>query len=232
MRRTSPGILVVALLAAANTAAANPTAAPASHEGVVLDRIAVDAYVYVRLDIGTRTLWAAGPKVPVQVGQRAAFVDALPMDRYYSKGLGITFDRVYFAEALKLGASAPAGSSSARAPAAAPPAAPVDFSSIQRPPGGRTVAELLAEGSPEGNQEVVLRARVVKVVHNVMDRSWIHLRDGTGAEGANDLTVTSKDAQVAVGDLVLVRGVLIRDKDFGYGYRYARIIEDARITRE
>ena len=53
-----------------------------------------------------------------------------------------------------------------------------------------------------------------------MGTNWIHLQDGTGGEGTNDLTVTT-DATVAVGDTVLVKGLLAADKDFGYGYKYA-----------
>jgi len=33
------------------------------------------------------------------------------------------------------------------------------------------------------------------------------------------------------GDTVLVRGTLVTDKDFGAGYRYEVIIEDAEVTQ-
>jgi hypothetical protein len=64
-----------------------------------------------------------------------------------------------------------------------------------------------------------------------MGKNWIHLQDGTGDNGSNDLTVTT-DSTVNVGDTVLVSGVLNTDKDFGYGYQYAVIVEDAKITVE
>jgi hypothetical protein len=35
-----------------------------------------------------------------------------------------------------------------------------------------------------------------------------------------------------VGDTVLARGVVVTDKDYGLGYKYAVIIEDAEITVE
>jgi hypothetical protein len=35
-----------------------------------------------------------------------------------------------------------------------------------------------------------------------------------------------------VGDTVLVRGTVVLDKDFGYGYRYDLLIEDATVTIE
>jgi hypothetical protein len=65
-----------------------------------------------------------------------------------------------------------------------------------------------------------------------MGKNWLHVRDGTGEEGTNDLTVTTIDVLPNVGDLVLVTGPLETDKDFGMGYRYDLIIEDAEVTVE
>jgi hypothetical protein len=56
----------------------------------------------------------------------------------------------------------------------------------------------------------------------------VHLRDGSGAEGTNDLTVTT-NVEVKVGDLVLVTGKLATNRDFGSGYTYAAIVEDAVV---
>ena len=64
-----------------------------------------------------------------------------------------------------------------------------------------------------------------------MGKNWLHIQDGTGAEGTNDLTVTTSGT-AKVGDTVLVSGVLVTDKDFGYGYKYAVLIEDAQVTVE
>jgi hypothetical protein len=65
----------------------------------------------------------------------------------------------------------------------------------------------------------------------IMGKNWIHLQDGTDHEGANDLTITTS-AQAAKGDTILVRGLVTLDKDFGAGYRYDLIIEDADVTVE
>jgi hypothetical protein len=57
------------------------------------------------------------------------------------------------------------------------------------------------------------------------------VRDGSGTEGNNDLTVTT-DAVVKVGDLVLVTGKPAVDRDFGSGYKYALIVENAQVKVE
>ena len=77
-----------------------------------------------------------------------------------------------------------------------------------------------------------MRGKVVKYTPAVMGKNWVHLRDGSGThEKANDdLTVTTSGS-AAVGDVVLVKGVVHLDRDFGAGYSYAVIIEDASLSR-
>jgi hypothetical protein len=59
------------------------------------------------------------------------------------------------------------------------------------------------------------------------------VRDGSGADGTNDLTVTTTSTPLPnVGDLVVVSGTLTTDKDYGMGYSYPVIVEDAQVTIE
>jgi len=98
--------------------------------------------------------------------------------------------------------------------------------------GAVTVGEVFANAKKLDGQTVRLRGRVMKVSHAIMGRNWIHLQDGTGdpLQNTHDLVVTS-DAAPAVGDVVLVSGKLAADKDFGAGYRYAALIEEAKIDK-
>ena len=75
-----------------------------------------------------------------------------------------------------------------------------------------------------------IRGKVVKFTPGVMGKNWIHLRDGSGAaaNGSNDLIVTSAN-QAKVGDVVTVKGVVRTDKDFGSGYAYRVLVEDATL---
>jgi hypothetical protein len=76
-----------------------------------------------------------------------------------------------------------------------------------------------------------VRGRVVKFNAMIMGKNWLHVRDGSGADGTNDLTVTTA-TKARVGDLVLVTGVLKTDRDFGGGYKYSLIVEDATVVVE
>jgi hypothetical protein len=123
-------------------------------------------------------------------------------------------------------------------PAAEPhpmPAAPtetVDLSGIAKAEGGKTVAEVFAAKDQLAGQPVVVRGKVVKSNPDIMGKNWLHVRDGSGAEGTNDLTVTTAGAVPNVGDTVVVKGVLALNKDFGMGYQYDVIVEDAEVTVE
>jgi hypothetical protein len=108
----------------------------------------------------------------------------------------------------------------------------VDLTGIARAEGGKTIAEVFAEKDALAGAKITVRGKVVKTNAMIMDRNWLHVRDGSGAEGANDLTVTTTGELPNVGDTVLITGPVSVDKDFGMGYRYPVIIEDAEVTVE
>ena len=111
--------------------------------------------------------------------------------------------------------------------------AAVDLTGISKPHGGLTVAEVYAGKKDLAGKEVVLRGKVVKFLAEIMGKNWIHVQDGSGSQGTNDLTVTVAPHIVAkVGDTVLVKGLVTVGKDFGYGYKYDVILEDAQVTVE
>ena len=107
----------------------------------------------------------------------------------------------------------------------------VDLSGITAVEGGQTVATLFEKKAELAGKPVKVRGKVVKFTPEIMGKNWIHLQDGTGAAGNNDLTVTTS-ASAQMGDTVTISGTLSVDKDFGYGYAYDVIIEDAEVTVE
>jgi hypothetical protein len=82
-------------------------------------------------------------------------------------------------------------------------------------------------------QKVTVKGKVVKVSSGIMNKNWIHLQDGSGtpAKKDNDLTVTTDQDLPAVGKVVTVTGTLAKGKDFGSGYYYEVIMEDATIKQ-
>ena len=104
---------------------------------------------------------------------------------------------------------------------------------VEKAPGENsyTVAEIFSKGAELNGKTVVVRGKVMKVSPRIMGRNWIHLQDGTGnpAENTHDLVVTTSMEPAADWDIITLEGVLAANKDFGSGYTYAVIIEDASL---
>lgn len=95
----------------------------------------------------------------------------------------------------------------------------------------QTVANLNQNKAGLGGKTISAQGKVVKVNNGIMGRNFVHVQDGSGdaAKGTNNLVVTSKQT-AAVGDQVIISGVVVLNRDFGAGYSYPLLIEDATIT--
>ncbi|MCB0471462.1 MAG: hypothetical protein KDC56_00225, partial [Flavobacteriaceae bacterium] len=62
----------------------------------------------------------------------------------------------------------------------------------------------------------------------IMDRNWIHLRDGSKDD--YDLVITSTEF-VPEGTVVTMKGVVTLNKDFGAGYSYDLILENGSVIK-
>jgi hypothetical protein len=241
-------------------AAAPTAAAGASVKGKVLERLDAPPYSYLKLQTAQGEAWAAVPKAEVAKGQEVTIAGAMPMTGFESKTLKRKFDTIYFGtlggegvQAQPAAAPAMGGGAMGGAPAmgggegggmggpnigaqhAAAAAGPADVVDVKVPKAGgvdaRTVAEIHAQRTALKEKPVTVRGKVVKFNEGIMGRNWVHLRDGTGTAGKdNDITVTTGD-RVTVGDVVVAKGVVRVDKDFGAGYAYPVIVEDAKMSK-
>ncbi len=224
-------------------AAGQASAATPSVSGKVAETMDAGSYTYVQVDDGAKKVWAAAPKFKVAVGDKVIVPAGMPMRDFHSPTLKRTFDVVYFVQSIQViggkEMAAVAAAHGGKMPGASlhgglgkeGDAAAVDLANIKKAEGGQTVAELFADKAKLVGKEVAVRGKVVKYTPQVMGKNWIHLRDGTGGSGTDDLAVTTS-ADAKVGDTVLVRGKLSGDKDFGFGYKYDVMIEDATVKVE
>lgn len=224
-------------------AAAPIQAAPDAAGGIsgkVVETMNAASYTYVLIDTGAKKSWVAAPQFEVKVGDSAAIADAMPMKNYQSKTLNRTFDVVYFSGNISVNGAPAAPSTTAPIPAPSTAVLPPgqrtmpaktapDLTGIKRAENGQTVAEVITGKTKFAGRPIAIRARVVKYNAQILGKNWLHIRDGSGAPGTNDLTVTTT-ATAKVGDLVLVTGKLGTDRDFGSGYKYPLIIEDATVV--
>ncbi|MCP5021423.1 MAG: hypothetical protein GY930_06570 [bacterium] len=200
------------------------TAPKASHGqpvelfGKVLETMQSGGYTYALLNTDKGQVWTAGSVPKLAVGDQVIASELTPMRDFPSSTLDRTFEMIYFCNKMR--------ATGAQSPVEEVATAPVQ---VEKAEGEQTVEQMFTGKEKFVGKQVTLRGRVVKFSAAIMGKNWIHLQDGSGGEGTNDLTITT-DQTVVVGDAVTVVGILVADKDFGYGYKYALIIEDAQVT--
>lgn len=241
-----PALLLAALLAlAAPLSGAMPAGAPpgapsrAPLMGQVLEVQQAGTYTYLRLKTAEGETWAAVPAAAVKPGALVHIANPMVMEKFESKTLKRSFDKIVFGALDGGAAGAPAGGGAGmgmpramHGSGGAAPAAPAVKVDKAAGPDGRTVAEVVGGKSRLKDKVVVVRGQVVKVNLGIMGKNWVHLRDGSGADadGSNDLLVTTQD-KAAVGDVVVARGTVRTDVNLGSGYNYPVLMENAALKK-
>lgn len=227
-------------------AAPTPPAAGDGVTGKIVETMDSGGYTYLRLATAGGEQWAAVPQTKVTVGETVTITNPMVMNQFESTTLHRTFDSILFGSLAAAGAPAAAPANPHAAAGAANPHAagastgtpatsPVALDApLARAagPDGRTVAEVHAQKAALTNKAVAVRGKVTKYNGGIMGRNWLHLQDGSGTAGTSDFDlVVTTTAEAAVGDVVVVRGALHTDKDFGAGYVFGVIIEDATVEK-
>jgi hypothetical protein len=232
-----------AVVAAPTQPGTGAPAAPAGAEtisGTVLERIDASPYCYLRLKTAKGEVWAAVPEAKIEKGAEITLASPMLMNNFESKTLKRTFPEIYFGNVAPAG-GAPATPAATPAPGANPHAqvgnttATIEVGKVDKASGSdaRTVAEIWAQKGSLKGKTVTVRGKVVRYSAGVMGKNWMHLQNGSGdaSKGTNDITVTSQDG-AAKGDVVTAKGTVTTDKDFGAGYTYAMIIEEAKVQKK
>lgn len=92
-----------------------------------------------------------------------------------------------------------------------------------------TIASINQNKASLGGKTVKTAGTVVKVNNGIMGRNFLHIQDGSGDASNNDLAFTSKQT-AKVGDKISISGIAVLNRDFGSGYLYPILIEEATIT--
>jgi hypothetical protein len=221
-----------------------------SFKGTVVEIIPSGRYVYVQIDTGNKKVWVAVPEFDGKPGDKVVVPPGVPMADYQSKKLNRKFDMVYFVGGISLedetaanqqAQMMPKDHSPIGTPGEMPKTHPpigelserteVKIGTVEKAKDGQTVSEILTDKKKFNGKNICVRAIVVKFTPDIMDKNWLHVQDGSGKEGSNDLIITTQ-ARVKVGDTVLIRGAVSLDRDFGFGLKYLVIIENAQVTVE
>ncbi|MCM0081282.1 DNA-binding protein [Geomonas sp. Red32] len=202
-------------------ASSSSSGASISPVGTVTQTMDAGGYTYAELDNEGKKSWVAFPAEETKVGDKLSFAGCAEMNSFESKSLNRTFETIMFCgpptvakekkKAAKVGGA-------------------IKVEKVEKAKGANayTVAEIFGKRAALAGKTVVVRGTAVKVSEGIMGKNWVHLQDGTGNAKAktNDLVVTTK-AKVEDGEIVTLSGKLAKDKDFGAGYKFKAIVEDA-----
>lgn len=204
-----------------NKTAGNLTAV---HTVTVEEVVQVSSYSYLRVTEGEKDYWMAVTKGNFEVGQVLTYDRAMEMKGFHSNELDRTFDSIFFVDQLgqKLGAGT-----------MTQPQKPViekENLKIEQPAGAVSISQLFSNVNSYNGKTVKIRGKVSKINTGIMGKNWIHIQDGTSSGENFDLTITTNDI-ANTGDIVTFEGKISVNKDFGYGYSYKLIMEEAKTQK-
>ena len=199
------------------------------HKVVVEEVLNTSNYSYLNVEEDGKKFWIAIPKKEVTIGETYYFKGGLLKKNFHSKEHDRVFETVYLVSDVH---KQPIGSGGSAADEALNKihghgsAADNSLVNVEPAEGAIKLSELFSSKEKYEGQVVKVTGKCVKMNPNIMGRNWVHIQDGSG--GGLDLTVTTAE-NVPVGQVVTLEGTITLNKDFGAGYQYAIIMEEAKL---
>lgn len=192
------------------------------HQVEVLEVLETDKYSYLRVKEDGEPYWIATIKANFTEGEQYEYQGGLLKTNFKSVEHDRVFDRVYLVSQIR-----PLNDAMEFETTAEPATAKTVSKTFKKPDMEdlNDLKEIVEDPEKFSNKKVRVYGEVVKVNPNIMDRNWMHIKDGTADDF--DFVITSQSA-VPVGHAMVFEGVISIDKDFGAGYSYELIMENAK----
>lgn len=96
-----------------------------------------------------------------------------------------------------------------------------------------SVGECFDRAKELDGKTVRVRGKVMKISRMIMGKNWLHIQDGTGdpVKNQHDLVATTTE-DPGENTIVTIEGVLTANRDFGAGYKYEAIVENAKVENK
>ncbi len=192
----------------------------ALHSVTIKEVLPTSKYVYALVQENDQEYWLATNKVELQIGAKYYYKNGLLKTNFRSKEHDRTFDKLYLVSSL---IPQDHGQSASRKTVDEPQRTTQNRVTNE---GSVSIAEIVKNPKKYSGQTLQVSGECSKINANIMGRHWIHLKDGSQDE--YDFVVTSK-TQIPVGHVVTFTGTITLQKDFGSGYYYDILMEDAVV---
>ena len=206
------------------TLTSTPVQNKEEHEVVVKEILDTDKYSYLKVIENDEPYWVAISKREVTVGKTYIYRGGLKKRNFFSREFDRTFETVYLVSQFKEKQSTSEMAKATPTIKAAEALPDLEVGEIELAEGAIPLSDLFLTKTGFSEMTIKVTGKVVKVNPKIMNRNWLHIQDGSG-DGL-DLTVTTSE-NVPLGAVVSLEGKIAVNKDFGAGYRYDIIMEDA-----
>jgi hypothetical protein len=214
-----------------NNSADDVKLAPGTHKIQAEEVLQTGNYTYIKAKEKDKEIWLAISKQEVKVGETYYYAQEMEMNNFTSKELKRTFESIFFVQTFSPQPIAMVGDKPAVSPGSKNAVPDRKEVKLEPATGGITIAQLFEKRNAFSGKKVKIKGEIVKFNTEIMGKNWAHIQDGTGSGDEFDLTVTTKE-MLKVGDVVTFEGSITLDKDFGAGYAYSVIMEDAIIEKK
>lgn len=198
--------------------------ASAPHSATLLESIDSGGYTYMKVQEGKKRYWIAMTQRDIKVGDSVEYTEQIWMQEFHSKTLDRTFDSILFAGDIVT----PASQQKHKLKKLKKVQKDI-LESKYKESDTLTIAELFKNRDKYVDKEVTIKGEVTKASLEIMGLNWIHIEDGSRFGGMDELVFTSKEPAPKEGAIVYAKGRLLKDKDFGYGYFYPLIAQEAHF---
>lgn len=199
---------------------------PNAHVVKVVEHMDASGYTYIKVEEKDKEYWIAVTQMETEEGDILFFTKSMEMKNFRSEVLDKTFESILFVDDISKAPHSKDGKMSH------PDVESIKENVTVEPlKDGYTVSKIFDEKESLSGKKIRVKGKVVKYNAGIMDRNWIHIQDGSGEQGQHDLVITTTDA-VQIGQIVIAEGTVAVNKDFGSGYVYSVLLENAEIKTE
>ncbi len=209
-----------------------------THSGIVVYAETKDQYTYIKLKEDNKEVWLAALPINVAEGDKVEYAGGDVMKDFHSKSMNKTFESIRFVTFIRVvnkdssvkKQAVPGDEYHKNIPGKQDTVSSPKSGEITKAENGKTIKEIFSEREQLKDKEVIVRAKVIKVNKNILNKNWITLHDATGLPPDDKLIATTTD-DVNAGDILTVKGIVKTDVNIGAGYNYKVLIEGAKFTK-
>ena len=196
---------------------------PMKHDVVIKEVLEAGGYTYLRVIENGHEEWLAIVKSNIISGKIYSYEDAAPMKNFKSRELEKTFDEVLFVAKLTLKED-PTAIVEKKKSTLYKKVKSISEKEIV------TLSDLYKYKESFEGKTIRIKGEVTKFSSNILGKNWIHLEDRSIKQGKNDIVATI-DEEIKVGDKISIEGKITTNRDFGSGYKFEVMMENAKIIK-